>query len=153
MKNKPYDRSPSFSKTNGYIAGLSFRETPRKFWPRKFWCHAATALFLGGCSSTVALPWEDKFLDPGRIATQEPLEIPPDLSILPPVDAKEETNRLDRMPWNNPKASHNKLSRRLKQAEPPANTSHPLPFQIPEKQDDASISRNKQEKLPAWMVE
>lgn len=40
----------------------------------------------GGCSQKFQLPWEKDMLDPGRVATREPLEIPPDLQTLPPAE-------------------------------------------------------------------
>ncbi|MBF0342574.1 MAG: hypothetical protein HQL95_16650, partial [Magnetococcales bacterium] len=38
---------------------------------------------LAGCSSNFTLPWDDNALDPSKVATREPLEIPPDLDVLP----------------------------------------------------------------------
>ncbi|MBF0310108.1 MAG: hypothetical protein HQL56_11330 [Magnetococcales bacterium] len=41
------------------------------------------ATLVGGCSSTFRMPWEDSSLEVNRIATREPLEVPPDLYSLP----------------------------------------------------------------------
>ena len=90
--------------------------------------YTAAAILLGGCSD-IPIPWGDNFLDPGRIATREPLEIPPDLDHLPPAAGKETSPQTDKQ-----------------------DPSVLLPFQIPpERQDDASLSRTKKERLPDWM--
>ncbi|MBF0589207.1 MAG: nuclear transport factor 2 family protein [Magnetococcales bacterium] len=36
-----------------------------------------------GCTSSFTLPWEDDILDASRVATVEPLELPPDMETLP----------------------------------------------------------------------
>ena len=123
-----------------------FREMANKFWR-----YATVAILLGGCSSNMTMPWSDKFLDPGRIATREPLEIPPDLDVLPSANTQKDTDDAIGMPWNNSsRAKDNKQNRGKPSASTP-NTSVDVPFNIPENQDDTSISRTKQEKLPAWM--
>ncbi len=38
---------------------------------------------LLGCSGQFRLPWEEDPLDASRIITREPLEVPPDLDVLP----------------------------------------------------------------------
>lgn len=43
-------------------------------------------LLASGCSANFQMPWDKNLLDPGRIATREPLEIPPDLNTLPPPE-------------------------------------------------------------------
>ncbi|MBF0422096.1 MAG: DUF3035 domain-containing protein [Magnetococcales bacterium] len=107
---------------------------------------------LGGCSSTIALPWEKDNLDPGRIATHEPLEIPPDLSELPNPDAKKPQSTANSPAertidsWANPDAAGNKG-----EAHSGKGDSR-LPFSIPAvHQDKEGLSRNEKEKLPGWM--
>lgn len=50
------------------------------------------ALLVSGCTSQFAFPWETNPLDPSRIATREPLEVPPDLEILPQPTAGERSD-------------------------------------------------------------
>lgn len=104
-------------------------------------CAAAT-LFLGGCSGNLALPWESNLLDPSRIATREPLEIPPDLNSLPPTGASKGSSSIPKVPWTDPSLAQKKAGS--------DQTIH-LPTQILENKDDAALSRTEQEKLPAWM--
>ncbi|MBF0124156.1 MAG: hypothetical protein HQL60_02325 [Magnetococcales bacterium] len=40
-------------------------------------------MLSAGCSGHFRMPWESDPFDPSRIATREPLEIPPDLDRLP----------------------------------------------------------------------
>lgn len=106
------------------------------------------AALLGGCSNTLALPWEDNLLDPESIATQEPLEIPPDLDILPPVQGKtkdrdktikQTTSEPESIKWLSPDSTSE------------ANRPIRVPFNIPKDLDDAPLPRTKTEQLPRWM--
>ncbi|HIJ85294.1 MAG: hypothetical protein HW380_1856 [Magnetococcales bacterium] len=97
---------------------------------------------LGGCSSSVTLPWEKDLLDPGRVATREPLEIPPDLSELPGPEAKQQDASLDA--WVNPYPSA--------EGGRGASGNQKLPFEIPTvSEEKGGLSRNENDKLPAWM--
>ncbi|MBF0414948.1 MAG: hypothetical protein HQL77_00280 [Magnetococcales bacterium] len=109
---------------------------------------------LSGCSSTIALPWEKDNLDPSRVATREPLEIPPDLSELPNPDAKNVKQDSERAAdaWVNPDAVGKKGG-----GKPGGNAAREggdpkLPFSIPKvHQDNEGLSRNEKENLPGWM--
>ena len=108
------------------------------------------ATLLGGCSNTIGLPWESPFLDPGRVATREPLEIPPDLSVLPPAGRTQKPQgKVAKLPWERSGSSTSGSGHAGQKTSP--QTSANLPFPIPESVDDSSISRDTQEKLPAWM--
>ncbi|MBF0147759.1 MAG: hypothetical protein HQL84_04700 [Magnetococcales bacterium] len=100
---------------------------------------------LGGCSSSVSLPWEQDLLDPGRVATREPLEIPPDLSELPNPDVKKkEESPLE--PWVSPDVSAGKGGGTRE------GRNDRLPFAIPTvREDKEGLSRNEKENLPGWM--
>ncbi len=94
------------------------------------------SLLAGGCSGSVTMPWDSALLDPGRINTREPLEIPPDLNTLP------EGPRPDSSPtigWIDPNEAGNER--------PSVN----VPLYLPEKQDEKPLSRNEKEELPDWM--
>ncbi len=43
----------------------------------------SVGVMLGGCTSSFRLPWEEDMLDASRVATVEPLEMPPDMEELP----------------------------------------------------------------------
>ena len=109
--------------------------------------YASGALLLGGCSNKLSLPWENNLLDPARIATREPLEIPPDLNTLPPPGAAKKPALSHTIPWINPAQAPKSGGNSPKER---AQTIH-LPPQSTENTDDTSLSRNEQEKLPAWM--
>ncbi|MBF0185802.1 MAG: hypothetical protein HQM06_15645 [Magnetococcales bacterium] len=106
------------------------------------WFIAASALLLNSCSSNFTLPWDSNLLDPARVATREPLEIPPDLHKLPsPDDARRGVDA--RTPgWTDPARAQSSKSSRSSSFQLPA------PVAI---QDDGVASRNEQEKLPSWM--
>ena len=120
MKNNPFGHKRNVDQSTGCSPRLPL------------WLFASAAIFLTGCSNlSTSLPWSDNSLDPGRIATREPLEIPPDLTVLPEVGdatktpAKEEKQEI-RMPW---------------EASAPS----------PESPGKEALSRNHPEKLPDWM--
>ncbi|MBF0110340.1 MAG: hypothetical protein HQL76_14310 [Magnetococcales bacterium] len=99
---------------------------------------------LAGCSNAISLPWEQDFLDPGRVATREPLEIPPDLSELPNPDVRKEEPPLDA--WVNPDGPGGTRTGN------PEGSNSRLPFAIPPvREDNEGLSRNEKENLPGWM--
>ncbi len=110
-----------------------------------FRLYATTMLFLGGCSSSLTLPWDSNLLDPSRVATREPLEIPPDLDTLPPTGNAQEPEGTHKATWADP-ALTQKHSTKVDNKQ----TIH-LPPSGVESQDDSAAAREKQEKLPDWM--
>ena len=124
---------------------------------RPLWLFASASLFLAGCSSLSAtVPWMDNDLDPSRVATREPLEIPPDLTVLPKVDAttkppaqKEKQESL--LPWKVFAPSKATPTRQKTVVSPRHSSSEALPFPIPEIPGDEIPSRDRQEELPDWM--
>ncbi|MBF0098481.1 MAG: hypothetical protein HQM04_17195 [Magnetococcales bacterium] len=104
---------------------------------------AASALLLTSCSGNFSLPWDTNLLDPARVATREPLEIPPDLHKLPsPEDARRGVD--SRSPaWTDPARAQSSKSSR--------SSSLQLPAPVPTNTDEGAISRNEQEKLPSWL--
>ncbi|MBF0162821.1 MAG: hypothetical protein HQL88_11110, partial [Magnetococcales bacterium] len=69
----------------------------------KLYClYISGALLLGGCSGKLALPWESNLLDPARIATREPLEIPPDLNKLPSAEPAKKPVNTPAVSWTDP---------------------------------------------------
>lgn len=105
----------------------------------RFWLLSLSLLLTAGCSGSMALPWDDALLDPGRIATREPLEIPPDLNTLPTEKRAYEGSELT---WTNPNNAP---------ADDDAGTSLLLP--LPSVQEEAPLDRNEKERLPRWMGE
>ncbi|MBF0190428.1 MAG: hypothetical protein HQL99_04680 [Magnetococcales bacterium] len=94
-------------------------------------------LSLAGCSSNFALPWEDNMLDPSRVATREPLEIPPDLNVLPGQEPREEEENRMVTPGTDGSA--------------PASARSIL-FKTPEnRQESKPLTRDQQERLPGWI--
>ncbi|GAB0056665.1 hypothetical protein SIID45300_00973 [Candidatus Magnetaquicoccaceae bacterium FCR-1] len=100
---------------------------------------AALLMLLSGCSSNFTMPWEQNMLDPSRIATREPLEIPPDLNTLPTNDPPEEpAGRVgDRRAGKDDSAPASARSILFKGQEP-AREAKPL-------------GRDEQERLPGWL--
>ncbi|NGZ06290.1 MAG: hypothetical protein G8237_08030 [Magnetococcales bacterium] len=92
---------------------------------------------LAGCSSNFTLPWEQNQLDPSRIATREPLEIPPDLHILPGQEPPEEQ-------------SGGRMARSREDGTP--SSARSILFKTPEsKQESKPLGRDEQERLPGWL--
>ena len=132
---------------------------PRKKTSPMFLC-ALTAILLGGCSSNTAFPWQDNFLDPGRVATREPLEIPPDLDVLPPLQGEQAKKQPPtqqpqapaRLPWQampNPATDILNPGGRMTTT---IGSTHSQPAPVADKQGTAGgLSRTEQEQLPAWM--
>ncbi|MEO5350230.1 MAG: DUF3035 domain-containing protein [Magnetococcus sp. YQC-3] len=112
---------------------------------------ATLTLLLGGCSGNLTLPWESNLLDPSRIATREPLEIPPDLNALPPTEGAADRNTPRKITWTDPSAAPKPTGKAGDKSAGNSNSTIRLPIQNPENKDDASLSRTEQEKLPAWM--
>ncbi|MBF0272452.1 MAG: hypothetical protein HQL98_10350 [Magnetococcales bacterium] len=98
----------------------------------------AAVLPLAGCSSNFTLPWEDNMLDPGRVATREPLEIPPDLNVLPGKETQEDDdNRIAASPRNDSSAP---------------TSARSILFKTPEaRQESKPLTRDQQERLPGWL--
>ncbi|MEO5338955.1 MAG: hypothetical protein H7837_00350 [Magnetococcus sp. MYC-9] len=114
------------------------------------WLYATLTLCLTGCSGNISLPWESNLLDPARIATREPLEIPPDLHKLPPTGTGKAADSRSKLPWTDPSLTQRPTGKEGSKASASSQSIH-LPSQIPENKDDPSLSRTEQEKLPAWM--
>lgn len=112
---------------------------------QRVWLYATLTLLLGGCSGNLALPWESNLLDPSRVATREPLEIPPDLHTLPPVEGTGKDRGGASLPWTDPSLA------RQSSGQSGGRQAIRLPGPVLENKDDPSLSRNQQEKLPAWM--
>jgi hypothetical protein len=107
------------------------------------WFIAASALLLSSCSSNFSLPWDTNLLDPARVATREPLEIPPDLHKLPsPDDARRSVDR-GSPAWTDPARAQSSKSSR--------SSSLQLPAPVPVNTDESAFSRSGQEKLPSWL--
>ncbi|MBF0460501.1 MAG: hypothetical protein HQL87_03815 [Magnetococcales bacterium] len=119
--------------------------------PKLCWLYATTTLLLGGCSSNISLPWETNFLDPSRVATREPLEIPPDLNTLPPAETAKDPGSTAKVPWTDPALAQKNGGKADGKTAGNSNQTIHLPSQLPGNSDDASASRNEQEKLPSWM--
>jgi hypothetical protein len=108
-----------------------------RFFPLRSWLVAA--LFLGGCSSQVATPWDRPALDPGQVATREPLEIPPDFNTLPEPGPKKNKGMTTLPKWVDP-------------GEEQGGGSVPSLFKVPASSEEGeSLSRNEREELPSWM--
>ena len=132
-------------------------------------CIAMTIL-LAGCSNTTTLPWEDApLLDPGNIRTQAPLQVPPDLDVLPPIRSKKEIEeekakarqrikeqeREIRLPWEYPISAQKfrlRSNRHKSQSEHALPRNAPgLPFPAVEDMEGPPLTRNDREQLPSWM--
>ncbi|MBF0179978.1 MAG: hypothetical protein HQM03_08140 [Magnetococcales bacterium] len=102
----------------------------------------SAGLILGLCSlagcSNISWPWEDAFLDPGRIVTREPLEIPPDLNVLPGNEPPEDVRGT---PGGQTAAPSGPV---------PTSASQIL-FKTPPRQESKPLGRDEQERLPSWM--
>ncbi|MBF0428294.1 MAG: hypothetical protein HQL94_05175 [Magnetococcales bacterium] len=92
---------------------------------------------LAGCSSKFVMPWEKDQLDPSRIATREPLEIPPDLDVLPTNEPPEDTVGTRQSDRDTLPASARSIL--FKTQEKPQTEKPPL-------------NRDEQEKLPNWLT-
>lgn len=101
----------------------------------------SVVLPLAGCSSNLSLPWEDNFLDPGRIATREPLEIPPDMNVLPGREPPEESLA---------KGSKVLLQESAQEASVPTSARSIL-FNTPQANEQKPLTREEQEHLPGWL--
>jgi hypothetical protein len=86
-----------------------------------------------GCSSQIRLPWDSDPLDADRVMTVEPLEIPPDLDVLPtPGQAKH--------------AAQNTVP------DPTVTSAANILFDAPRRVESKPLTRNEREKLPDWMT-
>ncbi|MEO5345250.1 MAG: hypothetical protein H7834_02590 [Magnetococcus sp. YQC-9] len=96
---------------------------------------------LTGCSSNFTLPWEQNMLDPSRIATREPLEIPPDINTLPTNDPPED------LPG---RLGERRTGARDDDSTP--GSARSILFKTPEpKKDPKPLGRDEQERLPSWL--
>ncbi|MBF0135289.1 MAG: DUF3035 domain-containing protein [Magnetococcus sp. DMHC-1] len=112
----------------------------------------ALALLLTGCSGKFRLPWENDMPDINRIATREPLEIPPDLDLLPPLPGSAGTGA----------GTMDAKSRSGGESQPKTAGTDTLTQDVPPtagnilfgtrvaKQTDP-VSRDQKEKLPGWI--
>lgn len=91
--------------------------------PRLLGGWLAVLLLTTGCTSQLQLPWEKNSLDASRIATREPLEVPPNLEILPPPTS----------------------------SRPQESSAGNILFGNPVPQQGESPDRYQKEKLPNWM--
>ncbi|MBF0284964.1 MAG: hypothetical protein HQL51_10955 [Magnetococcales bacterium] len=93
---------------------------------------AAACLLLAGCSTNFKMPWEENRLDPSRVHTYEPLEVPPDLEVLPdPANPADQSQTY--------------------RGGTPGGTASSILFNTPAPQPTAPLTRNQKEKLPEWM--
>ncbi len=93
------------------------------------------AMPLAGCSNTITLPWETNALDPSRIATREPLDIPPDM---------------DRLPGQESATDRQTMSQESSDPSLPTSARTIL-FNTPQAQEQKPLNRNEQEQLPDWL--
>ncbi|MBF0417053.1 MAG: hypothetical protein HQL86_02250 [Magnetococcales bacterium] len=101
---------------------------------------ASLLALLSGCSSNISLPWEQNLLDPSRIATREPLEIPPDIDTLPGNDPPEE-------PAGRPGERHAGST-----DDGTPGSARSILFKTPEPKREAKpLGRDQQERLPGWL--
>ncbi|MBF0262536.1 MAG: hypothetical protein HQL97_11980 [Magnetococcales bacterium] len=100
---------------------------------------ASLLMLLSGCSSNFTMPWEQNMLDPSRIATREPLEIPPDLDTLPTNDPPEEpAGRLGDRRAGADSGTPGSARSILFKTQAPTREAKPL-------------GRDEQERLPGWL--
>ncbi|NGZ28992.1 MAG: DUF3035 domain-containing protein [Magnetococcales bacterium] len=101
---------------------------------KKHWLVLPVVWLVAGCSNNITMPWDVNMLDPGRVQTREPLEMPPDLNVLPtPDNPSGEALPQAKAP---PAQSANAI---LFNSSPRPVVSKPLP------------GRNQKESLPGWM--
>ncbi|MEO5331685.1 MAG: DUF3035 domain-containing protein [Magnetococcus sp. YQC-5] len=98
-------------------------------------------LSMAGCSSNFTLPWEENLLDPSRIATREPLEIPPDLNLLPGTEPQEEMQA---------KGTGAKYQD-TRQDDGQPTSARAILFKTPQAREEKPLSRDEQERLPSWL--
>ncbi|MBF0153297.1 MAG: DUF3035 domain-containing protein [Magnetococcales bacterium] len=116
----------------------------------------AMALMLAGCSGKFHLPWDSDLPDINRIATREPLEIPPDLDLLPPLPGSR-SESADTLPGS---GGGSQTGGAVAQAGigtgaspavdvPPTAANILFGTKVAKKVDP--VSRDQKEKLPVWM--
>lgn len=99
---------------------------------------AVGLLSLAGCSSKFTMPWEKDMLDPSRIATKEPLEIPPDLDVLPGNEPPEQQ-----------RAGAGGTGER---DEAVPGSARSILFNTPQPRgEDRPLGRDEKEQLPGWL--
>ena len=99
------------------------------------WVILASALpLLTACSTKFRMPWDDDPLDPSNIVVREPLQMPPDLWVLPqPGEEEEEKVRVD------------------VQKTEKYDTAGTILFGQPKAVDLPDLGRDASESLPEWM--
>ncbi|MEO5376643.1 MAG: DUF3035 domain-containing protein [Magnetococcus sp. DMHC-6] len=97
---------------------------------------AVLVAFSTGCSSNFNLPWENNLLDPSRVPTREPLEIPPDFNVLP-------------IPGKEGQLIEEKTSTTPESKQVPSANS--ILFNAPKRTEKEPLTRNEKEQLPDWM--
>ena len=118
MKMNPSDKSRCCGSRRVIAAGL----------------FAVALPLLASCSTHIRFPWEADPLDPSRVETREPLEVPPDLWVLPqPGDEELDTVR-----------SRKKEATQYESADA-------ILFGASQAIDPAPLDRDKKEILPGWM--
>ncbi|MBF0142765.1 MAG: hypothetical protein HQL59_04810 [Magnetococcales bacterium] len=96
-----------------------------------------------GCSSNFKLPWEADYLDPSRVATREPLEVPPDLDQLPaPPTPSGEGSKKSQQEESSPADASSRESA--------AGILFGTPASAP-RNNPAPRSDREQESLPEWI--
>lgn len=99
------------------------------------WIVLASALpLLTACSHKIRLPWEEDPLDPSNVQVSEPLQMPPDLWVLPQPGDEE------------------KKEVRVKQQKTEKyDTAGAILFGKPKAVDLPDLGRDASESLPEWM--
>ncbi|MBF0368210.1 MAG: hypothetical protein HQL52_02035 [Magnetococcales bacterium] len=103
----------------------------------RLWPLLGIVLLISACSGNIPVPWEDNLLDPARVPTREPLDIPPDLDQLPASTQGEGSSEN----WVNPDNDGT-----------PAKSAGTILFDSPDSGEAAPLDRDEQERLPDWMV-
>ncbi|MBF0321709.1 MAG: DUF3035 domain-containing protein [Magnetococcales bacterium] len=111
-------------------------------------------LMLTGCSGKFRLPWESDTPDVSRIATREPLEIPPDLDLLPPLPGSggtgSTTTRSDHGEGSRPVAGAVGTAA-VSGAPDATQTAGSILFGTGSARKSEPVSRDQKEKLPGWI--
>lgn len=92
---------------------------------------------MAGCSNNFVMPWESNTLDPSRIPTREPLEVPPDMDTLPGKEPPEESQLRGRS------------SKDVKEDVPTSAST--ILFKTPQIPEEKPLTREEKERLPNWL--
>ncbi|MEO5365842.1 MAG: hypothetical protein H7831_05715 [Magnetococcus sp. WYHC-3] len=97
---------------------------------------------ITGCTRNIPMPWETQnLLDPNRVAVRQPLEIPPDLNVLP---GSPEAGKV-----LNPGESATAPA--ASSPDDNASSASAILFGSPRPEPVAPLGRDRQERLPHWM--